>query len=148
MVNTFKNIWKWIKKNRNENSEESLEEEEYDKFLLKIEKRMDKIKGARKAQTHEARAQIGLMVENAYTQKKMVDVSNSLREATWILALATIAFTIGTVYGVAQLNNIMMIALQIIGLLIIALLAFVVLKGIWKIVKLLYARFGNKKILK
>ena len=140
-----KNVWRKFVQWYKQDPDEKQEEEEFDEFLSKVEKRMNRIKSAQRAETHQARAEVALMFENAYTQRKMVEANNSLKAATWVLAVATIAFTIGTVYGIMELNKMIQVALQIfIGIIVIGLALFV-LKGIWNFIKFIYKIFKKKK---
>lgn len=131
----IRRIWnkivEWYKSDPNEKEEEK----EFDEFLAKVEKRANKISAAQKATTHEGRAQVALMFESAYTQKKITEANDSLKTATWFLAIATIVLAVGTVYGVEELNKYIQIALQIGFGIIIIYLIFYVLKGIWKGIK-------------
>lgn len=145
MVKILKTIWRNLITWYTEDPNEREEEEDFNEFIRKVEKRMDKIDAVQTARTHEARAQVALMFENAYTQKKIVEANNSLKAATWILAIATMAFTVGTVYGVAELNNVARIALQIVVGIIVIGLALFVLKGIWNIIKFISKKLKSKK---
>lgn len=130
-----KKLWEKFSQWYKQDPDEKAEEEKFDIFLAKIENRMNKIKSAQNAETHQARAEIALLFENAFTQRKMVDANNSLKTATWVLAVATIAFTIGTVYGITELNKTVQISLQFIVGVVVFLLALYVLKGIWNVGK-------------
>ena len=123
----FASFIKWYK----ENSSAKKEEKEFEEFLLKIEKRMDKVGVAKKAKTIEAKAEIALMFENAYTQRKMIEVNNSLKSAIWVLCVAIVAFTIGSVYGVSQLNKVSFFVLQIVTFFLAIGLSIWILRGIW-----------------
>jgi len=92
MVKWIKSVWKWFLKNQRKNSDEYFEEEEFDKHVEKILARMNRNPLVKGAGTREDRAQIALMVENSFTQKKMTEVNNSLKIATWFLAIATLIF--------------------------------------------------------
>ena len=137
----LKKLWQKYKEHTHKNSEEGIEEEEFEKFIAKVEKRMDKILAAQKATTHEGRAQVALMFENAYTQKKLSDVNDSLRNATWILAFATGLFawtallespykdymvgTIGNIVGIVLLIGISLGIINLIWKMIIKIIKFV-----------------------
>lgn len=126
----WNNLVKWYK----QDPDERAEQEEFEAFLDKIEKRMNKIKVAQKAETHEARAQVALMFENAYTQRKIAEANKNLQVATWILAVATIALVVGDVYGATELSKTSQVALQfVLGLLVIGLV-LAILRGIWKFI--------------
>lgn len=101
----FKDLLDKIKKWCKEDSEEKEEDENYDKFIKRTEKRMDKIFAAQKADTHEGRARIALMFENAYTQKQISKANKTLGRATTILAIATIALVISSAYGAIGLEK-------------------------------------------
>jgi uncharacterized transporter YbjL len=131
----LKSVWEYLIKWYKQDPDEKAEEEEFGEFLEKVEKRMDRIKAAQKAETHEARAQVALMFENAYTQRKIAEANKKLQIATWILAFATIALVVGDVYGSSELSRTFQVALQfILGILVIGL-ALGVIRGIWKFIK-------------
>lgn len=133
--NFFMKLISWFVKEQKRDYDWEEDEEEFNKFLERTRRRMEKISEAQRATSHEARAQVALMFEEAYTQKKMVEANRSLKFATWVLAVATIAFTVGTVYGASELNKTIQIALQIlVGFLAIGL-AWGILKAIWKFVR-------------
>lgn len=131
----FKKAWQKIMGWYKEDPNEKQETEEFEKFLIRCNKRKEMIIkhfGIIRGDPE----QMALSVENAYTQKKISEANNSLMVATWVLAVATIAFTVGTVYGVSELNNAIRIALQIIAGIIVIGLGLVVVKGIWRIIRL------------
>ncbi len=133
-------IWHKIVEIYKKDPDEEAEEEEFEEFLSKCSKRMSKLTKhfgiIRGDSMHMA-----LLVQNVYTQKKMVEANNSLKIATWILALATISLTIGTVYGVTELNNTLRIWLQfLIGILVLAL-ALWTIKGFYNFIKFIWKLF-------
>ena len=101
----IKEGWKYLVKWNKQDPDEKAQDEEFGEFLQKIEKRMDRIKAAQKAQTQEGRAQVALMFEQAYTQRKIAEFNRNLQVATWVLAIATIALVVGEVYGAEELNK-------------------------------------------
>ena len=66
---------------------------------------MDNIEAAQSASTPEGRAQVALMFENAYTQKKITEANNTLVKYTIVLAMETIALVITNAYGASGLEN-------------------------------------------
>jgi len=132
MKNKIKKITKWIWNKITEDPDEVLEKEEYDKFASILAKRVRNLHdhfGTIRAQDP---LQLALLIENVRTQKQITQANESLKFATWILAIATIAFTIGTVYGKSELDSVLLIALQIIVGFVALGLAYFVLKGIFK----------------
>ncbi len=103
--NKFKEPWKKFIEWYKEDPEEREKEKEFDKFLEEVEKRAAKIPAAQKAETHEARAQVMLMFENAYTQRKITEANQTMGRATIILAIATIALVITSAYGAQGLEK-------------------------------------------
>jgi len=143
MKNIFKKMSKLIWNKITEDSNEILEEKEYDEFASKIAKRIKNLHkhfGTIKAEDH---LQLALLIENVRTQKKITESNESLKAATWILAISTIAFTVGSIYGVTELNNLLGNVLWfVVGLAVIGLTAFV-LKGVWNIVKFVIRFYSN-----
>ncbi len=147
MKKEIKNQWnkfvKWYKESPEE-KEEREEEQEYDEFIKKVEKRMDKVSAAQKAPTHEGRAQVALMFENAYTQKKITEANKTMGKATIVLAIATIALVITTAYGASGLeNSISEIIRGFFGLAIIIAVLWVIGAFAWMI-KLFWKIFRKK----
>jgi len=139
-------IKNWWNKLQEEGSEEFLEDQEFDKFAQRMEKRMNKISSVKKAETHEKAAQLALMFENAYTQKKMTKATDGLKFATWILALATGIFAWTTImdspnsgYYIANLQGIATLILLII-------IGWIALNILWSIIKFIWQI--SKNILK
>jgi len=143
----LKNKLKKIKSIFRGDSEEIEEEKEFEEFIKKIESRMNKISAAQKAQTHESRAQVALMFENAYIQKKLSEENTSLKSATWILAIATGALVYVTII---DSKNSPLIIQNLQG--VVGILAFILAIGLvtgvlillWKIIKILICK-NNKK---
>ena len=97
----FRKVKEWYQKD----SEEKKEEEEFDRYIAKFHDRMYKIPIAQTALTHEGRAQIAIMIENAYTQKKISEATTTMGRATLILAIATVALVITAAYGAQGLET-------------------------------------------
>ncbi len=144
-----KEIWKNIKRwwtETDEEKEERKENQDYDKFIKKVEKRMDKISLAKKANTREGMAQIALMFENAYTQKKITESNKTIGRATIVLAIATTALVIATAYGATGLENAFSEFLEgLIGVIVIIAILWIIGALTWMI-KLFYRIFrgGNQ----
>ena len=135
-------FWKKIGEFFTKDVDEEEEEEEFEKFSKIIENRMNKIPATQRCNTQEGRAQVALMIENAYTQKKISEANKKLGTATWILAIATIALVIGSIYGKETLNATAQISIYILGLIIILTLGIYVIKVI---IKFLIKFFKIKK---
>jgi len=114
MKDKLKRAIKWVFSKIKEDPSESLEEEEYNEFALKIAKRVKTLPNYFGTIRADDPLELALLIENARTQKKITEANESLKVATWILAVATVAFTVGTIYGVVELNKVFEIALQII----------------------------------
>ena len=134
---------KWYKETPEER-EEREEEREYEKFIKKVEKRIDKVSVARKASTHEERAKVALMFENAYTQKKITEANKTMGKATIVLAIATIALVIATAYGSSGLESTFgELVKGLLGLIVIVAILWV-LGGFTWIIKKFFKVFGEK----
>jgi hypothetical protein len=132
---------KWCKET-DEEKEREREEKEYNDFIKKVEKRMDKISVAQKATTHEGRAQVALMFENAYTQKKITEANKTMGNATIVLAIATIALVITEAYGIFGLENtIIELIMGFVGIIIIVVILWVIRAFAW-IIKRTFRLFG------
>ncbi len=147
MKKWIKNKWnrfvKWLTET-DEEKEERKEDEEYSEFIKKVEKRMDKVSAAQRAPTHEGRAQVALMFENAYTQRKITEANKTMGKTTIILAIATIALVITEAYGVSGLENTFNgIVEGIVGVIIIIAILWVVGAFAWMI-KLFWKIFRKK----
>jgi len=140
----MENILKWIKESRRKNSDEALEEKEFEKFIAKVEGRMDKISAAQKATTQEARAQVALMFENAYTQKKLSEVNNSLRTATWILAIATGIFAYVAIFDSINKDSIFINLMNLFFLLVFILFVVVFLEILKDFGRFVFRLLGEK----
>ena len=114
----------WLSKYSNSKEYDS-EEEDFEEFLKEYKKRKDKIKDIYHSKNNEESKQIPLLFLNSYGQRKMVDANKNLVIATWILALATIIFTISHVWGATAASNIIDI-----GFKILLVLSFVVFIGL------------------
>jgi len=131
-------VWRLIRKNQRENSEKYLEEEEFNEYIKKIESRMDRIPSARKAPTWESRAQVALMFENAYTQKKITEVSNSLRNATWILAIATLIFAYTALVDSGNKGLIITDIKNVLNLFVLIIIGIVFIEIFKKLIKFIF----------
>ena len=147
MKKEIKNQWdkfvKWYKETPEE-KEERKEEQEYSEFIKKVEKRMDKVSAAQKAPTHEARAQVALMFENVYTQKKITEANKTMGKATIVLAIATIALVITTAYGASGLEKTIGEFIRgLLGIIIIIAILWVIGAFAW-VIKLFWKIFRKK----
>lgn len=128
-----------------EEKEEKKEDEEYKKFIRKVESRMDNIEAAQSASTPEGRAQVALMFENAYTQKKITEANKTMGKATIVLAIATIALVITNAYGASGLENaVVELVKGFLGVIIIIAVLWVVGAFAW-IIKFFWKIFRKKR---
>lgn len=144
----------WLKKvgkdrweKMTENDVEVAEEENFDEFIDRIEKRMDRIPLARKAETHESRAQVALMFENAYTQKKITEASVGMKNATWLLATATVIFAYVAIIDSANTVTIITVLKNVFFLIVAVFLGWVMLLMAFDGLKFLF-KFVMKKLMK
>jgi len=145
MTNILKKYWKKLVIYFSSDPDEQIEDEEFNKFLEKMQKRMKKVHNDPDEEVHPKEiSEITLKFENAYMQRKMTETNESVKTATWVMALAALGTLIGTFYGVENLNKTLEFALQFAALLIIIVLASYLLKGIWKIIKLIIKRVNKK----
>lgn len=144
---TLKEILQKIVKGYKKDYDEIAEEEEFEKYLLKVEGRMNKIQAAQKAENHKDRAEIALMVENAYTQKKIIEANQSLKDATWILAIATGIFAYVAVIDSINSNSIISNLKTLGGVILLIILIGLVFNILIKVIKFIFklikkARYG------
>jgi hypothetical protein len=123
-------IWLNVRK------DDSLEsEEEFEEFLNNYEQRTKRIKQLYPNRTNLDINNIALSLENAYNQKQISEANKGLKVATWILAFATIAFTIATIWGASTAGSIVtgifrvlvvIVAILVLFWLALTILAFII----------------------
>lgn len=139
---TFKNkVINWLWKYAN-NPDYSQEDEDFGELLEDYKKRLHKIKEVYHPKDNDELKQIALSFDNAYSQRKMIEANNSLKLATWVLALATIGFTIKEIWGAEKASGLIynIFAVIVPGFMIIILIGaglFIVNKIIKMIIKFL-----------
>ena len=122
MKDKLKRFGKWLLNKIIEDSDAISDEEEYKEFVSKIARRVKALPDNFGIIRADDPLQLALLIENAHIQKKITEANESLKIATWVLAFATIAFTIGTIYGVVELNKVFEVILQgIVGIIILVL---------------------------
>jgi len=107
-------LWRYANKYSSEETEEDFIE-----FLEDYKKRLNKIKEVYHPKDNDELKQISLAFNNVYTQRQMVQANKNLSLATWVLAFATIAFSISTIWGQNQALKAVTIGLQIVFILFI-----------------------------
>ncbi|MBM3234237.1 hypothetical protein FJZ19_04045 [Candidatus Pacearchaeota archaeon] len=130
-----KNLWIRIKEWWNRNPDEIEEEKEFERYLEKVEKRIEKINIAKNAKTYGDRIQTCMMVENAYTQRKISEANKNLQNATWLLALATGILAYATIMSSPDQELIMGKLQGIVVILMVIILIGITTSIVYKIIK-------------
>lgn len=100
-------MWRW-----SNSKAYSADEEDFEEFLKEYKERLNKIKEVYHPKDYDELKHIALSFHNNYTQREMVNTNKSLQLATWILAIATILFTVSEIWGSGTANNVTRIMAQ------------------------------------
>lgn len=130
-------LWKWSNSNINKKVEEDFSE-----FLKEYKKRQTEIKEVYHPKNDEELKGVALAFSTSYTQKQMALATDSLKNATWILALATIAFTLSQLIGP---NQTLTLISQLIVVLLWIIVIFIGISFVINIVKFIVRFFISKQ---
>ncbi|MBS3087186.1 hypothetical protein J4226_01185 [Candidatus Pacearchaeota archaeon] len=139
----FQGILKGIKKFFTEDPEEKEENENFDKFLERISKRIDKTnKIAGGGMNMKERAQIALMIESARLQKETSETNKNLHNTNVLLLIASSILAYTAVKSspnsneiISGLTEIMEVALTVALLLFTLGIIFKILSWIFGLIK-------------
>ncbi len=141
LIKKIQNLWK---NNQEKSSEEYIEREDFKKSLKEYSKDIMAIFQSPVFNFQEKDLEKAMIVQNFHIQKKLVHATDSLRNATWILALATTIFAWVTIKDSPNSNEILTTLSQIVIVILyifMFLIAFVLIK---KIALFLYNSFKKK----
>lgn len=144
----WKRIKKWLKDNQEKGSDEYIEREELKKSLNESSKDLTTIMNAGFHNYGENALKTAVLIQNLHLQKKLSQATDGLKNATWILALATGIFAW---VGIEESSNpsYFISTLQgIASIIIFFVIIFIALNLIWIFIKFIVksiTSFRNKK---
>jgi len=131
----IKKLWgdflKWWKKD----PEEAEREEEFKNFFEDVIKKTQSV--PKPILSMHDKMQVVLMAENAYTQKKITEASESTKMATWILAGATAIFAWVAIKDSSHSNEILRTLSQIGEVILFIIIIGIGISILGKIIKFL-----------
>ena len=139
----WKKVKNWWKDNQEKSSEEYIEREELKKSLEGYKKDIRMIVESMDGYNDRA-IEKALLIQNLHLQKKLSQATDGLKNATWILALATGIFAW---VGIEESSNpsYFISTLQGIASIIIFLaIIFIALNLIWKFLKFVWRRMFKR----
>lgn len=113
--------------------------EDFIEFLKDYKKRLSKIKEIYEPKDDIELKQVALSFHNAYSQESIVKANKNLTLATWVLALATIAFAISAIWGSDTANNFVQIGFKV----LIAIIFVAVFVGVIQFIIEILRRFAK-----
>lgn len=139
----WKRIKNWWIKNQEKNSDEYIEREELKKSLEEYRKDISVIMNARFHEQFSGDRAFNMasIIQNLHTQKKLTKVTDSLKNATWILALATGIFAWVEIKNSSSSNEIISTLQGIVSILVSLFIIFIILNLIWKFIKFIFKKF-------
>jgi len=96
-MNIWKKIKNWWKKNQEKNSERYIEREDFKKELKEHAKDIEATYNSSAMDFQERTLEKAYLIQNIILQRKLTQVTDGLKTATWILAIATGVFALATI---------------------------------------------------
>lgn len=145
-MNLFKKIKNLWKNNQEKNSERYIEREELKKSLEEDSKDILEILKSPVLDFRGEHLEKAILVQNLQSQRNLSKATDSLKNATWILALATIVFAWVAITDSPNSGYIIQTLQGIATVVVYFLLVGVAITLIWNFIKFVFNRI--KRILK